>query len=98
MDYTLIGLIALIVVTVIWSTRHHSRSWPGRSSNRYQRVFTVGAFGLWLTIAGAIGWDLKYVHGFFQGMKWVDHPIWWQFGLGVALLTLAVYWARRVQA
>ena len=96
MDYTLIGLLALIVATVVVSTRFHSRSWPGRPGYQYQRVFSVGAFGLWLTIAGVIGWDVSHVRGFFQGTTWVDGPIWWQLGLGTALLALAVFLARRV--
>jgi hypothetical protein len=80
------------------STKLHSRSWPGRPGWQYQRVISAGVFGLWLTLAGAVGWDLKYVHGFFQGTKWVEGPIWWQIGMGGALLALAVYWARRVPA
>jgi hypothetical protein len=96
MDYSLLGLTALIVLTVVISTRSHSRSWARRPNYQYQRVFSVAAFGLWLTVAGAIGWDLRDVHGFFQGTRWVDGPIWWQIGLGVPLLALAVVLARRV--
>ena len=60
------------------------------------RVISVGVMGLSLTIAGAIGWDVSQAHGLFQGMKWVDGPIWWQIGLGGALLALAVLLARRM--
>ena len=96
MDYTLIALIGLIVLTVVVSHRHHSRTWTGRPGYQYQRVITAGVLGLWLTVAGAIGWDVSHVHGFFQGTKWVDGPIVWQLGLGVGLLALAVFLARRV--
>ena len=96
MDYTLITLIGLIVLTVVVSTRYHSRTWSGHPGYQYQRVITVGVFGLWLTVAGVIGWDLSQVHGFFQGTKWVEGPIWWQIGLGGALLAVAVLLARRV--
>jgi hypothetical protein len=96
MDYTLIALIGLIVLTVVVSSRYHSRTWSGRPGHQYQRVITVGILGLWLTVAGAIGWDLSHAHGFFQGTKWVDGPIWWQVGLGGALLALAAFLARRV--
>jgi len=75
-DYTLIALIGLIVLTVVGSTRSHSRTWSGRPGYQYQRVITAGVFGLWLTVAGAIGWDLSHVHGSFLGTKWVDGPIW----------------------
>lgn len=96
MDYTLIALVGLIVLTVVLSNRYHVRTWSGRPGHQYQRVITAGAVGLWFTVAGAIGWDLRDLRGFFQGTKWVDGPIWWQIGLGVALLTLAVFLGRRV--
>jgi hypothetical protein len=96
MDYTLIGLLALMVGTLVLSTRYHRRTWSGQPGYQYQRVISVGAFGLWLTIAGVIGWDVSHVHGFFQGTKWVDGVIWWQIAFGTALLTLAVFLARRV--
>jgi hypothetical protein len=96
MNYELVGLFALIVVTAIISTRYHSRSWPGRPGYQYQRVISLAVFGGWLTVAGAIGWDLKYVRGFLQGTKWVDPPIWWQIGVGVPLLALAVFFACRI--
>ena len=96
MDYTLIALAALIVLTVVVSSRYHRGTWSGRPGYQYQRVITAGVVGLWLTIAGAIGWDLSHVHGLVQGTKMVDGPIWWQIGLGGALLALAVFLARRV--
>jgi hypothetical protein len=95
-DLQLAALIVLIVAVLVGATRHHSRSWPGRAGWQYHRVFSVGSAGLLLLIAGLIGWDLKYVRGFFQGTKWVDPPIWWQIGLGTTLLVLAVHWARHV--
>ena len=96
MDLSLLALIALIIVIVVLSTRFNRRSWSGRPGNQFQRVFSVGAFGLWLTVAGAIGWDVSHVRGFFQGTKWVDGPIWWQLGLGLGLLSVALVLARRV--
>ena len=96
MDYSFMALIVLLVATVVVSTRYHRRSWPGQPSYQYHRVFSLGAFGLWLTVAGAIGWDVRHVRGFFQGTKWVDPPIWWQLALGVALLVVAAWLARRV--
>jgi hypothetical protein len=96
MDYTLIALLGVIVLTVVVSNRYHSRTWSGRPGYQYQRVITLGVFGLWFTIAGAIGWDLSQLHGLFEGSRWVDGPIWWQLGLGVAALALAVFLARRM--
>jgi hypothetical protein len=96
MDYTLIALIGVIALTFVVSHRYHSRTWSGRPGYRYQRVISVGVMGLSLTVAGAIGWDVSHAHGLFQGMKWVDGPIWWQIGLGGALLAWAMFLARRV--
>lgn len=96
MDYALIALVALMVLTAVVSNRYHSRTWTGRPGYQYQRVITVGALGVWLTVTGAIGLDVSHLRGLFQGTKWVDGPIWWQVGIGVTLLTLAVFLARRV--
>ena len=96
MDLQLIALIVMIGAVVMFATKHHSRSWPGRPGWQYQRVFSVGFAGLLFFVAGLIGWDLKYSHGWFQGTKWVAGPIWWQVGFGTGLLLLAGFWARRV--
>ncbi len=93
---SLLALAGLFLVALAVSTRYHSRTWSGRPGYQYQRVITVGVFGLWLTVAGAIGWDLSQAHGFFQGTRWVDGPIWWQVGVGVPLLAVAVFLARRI--
>ena len=96
MDLQAVWLIGLIVAALVVGTRAQRHQWPGRPGWQYQRVFSVGFGGLLLFIAGLIGWDLKYSHGWFQGTKWVDAPIWWQVALGTLLLLLAGYWARRV--
>lgn len=96
MDYQLLLLVAMIVAVLVVGIRLNRRAWPGRPGFEYQRVFSFGAAGLLLTVAGAIGWDLTYSRGWFQGTKWVDGPVWWQVGLGTGLLLLAVFWARRV--
>ncbi len=96
MDYSLIGLLGLIVLTVVVSKRYHSRTWSSRPGFEYQRVITLGVFGLWLSVSGAIGWDVSHVRGFFQGTRWVDGPIWWQIGVGGVLLVVAVFLARRM--
>ena len=96
MDYTLIAVISAIALALLVSHRYHSRTWSGRPGYRYQRVLSVGVVGLALTVAGAIGWDVSNVHGLFQGMKWVDGPIWWQIGMGAGMVALAVFIGRRV--
>jgi hypothetical protein len=96
MDYQLIVLIGMMVAVAIMATRQQNRAWPGRPGWQYQRVLSVGFAGLLFFVAGLIGWDLKSSHGWFQGTKWVDGPIWGQVALGTGLLLLAGHWARRV--
>jgi hypothetical protein len=96
MDYQLIALMLIMVATVFIGFTQRLWWRPGGRSSEYQRVFSAGAAGLLFTVAGAIGWDLSRSHGFFQGTRWVDGPIWWELGIGVGLLTLAVFWAKRV--
>ena len=96
LDYSLLALIGMIVAVLIVSTRFHSRSWPGRPGWQYQRVLSVGFFGLLLLVAGLIGWDLRSSSGWFNGARWLDGPVWSQAAVGAGLLLLAGFWARRV--
>jgi hypothetical protein len=59
-------------------------------------MFTAVLVGGFLVVTGAIGWNISYLHGFFQGGKWEDGPIWWQIALGAGALLLGVHWARRL--
>jgi hypothetical protein len=95
MDFQLIALIALVITAVFLSVRLNAKS-LARPGYAYRRVFSVATAGLLFFVAGLIGWDLSYSHGWFQGTKWVDAPIWWEVGLGLGLLLLAGFWARRV--
>ena len=96
MDYSLLALFGMIIAAMVISTRFHSRSWPGRPGWQYQRVLSVGFFGLLLFIAGLIGWDLRGSSGWFNGAKLVDGPVWSQAAIGAVMLLLAGFWARRV--
>ena len=96
MDYSLVALIAVILAALVVSINLDRRAWPGHPGYEYQRVISVGAVGLLLTVAGAIGWELKDSHGWFEGTRWVDSPIWWQIAVGIGLVLLAGFWARRV--
>lgn len=69
-----------------------------RPSKAYARMFTAFAAGAGLVVTGAIGLDVSYMRGMFQGTRWVDGPVWWQLTLGSALLALGAYWARRLSA
>ena len=96
MDVQLIALMGLIVAVLIVGVKTQRRGWPGHPGWQYHRVFSVGFGGLLFFVAGLIGWDLSHSHGWFQGTKWVEAPIWWQVAFGTVLLLFAGYWARRV--
>jgi hypothetical protein len=95
MDFQLIALIALVVTVVFFSARLNSK-WLARPGYVYQRVFSATAAGLLFFVGGLIGWDLSDSHGWFQGTKWVDGPVWWEVGVGLGLLLLGGFWARRI--
>jgi hypothetical protein len=81
MDVQLIALIALVVTALFISARLNAK-WRSHPGHEYQRVFSPTAVGAPFFVAGLIGWDLGYSHGWFQGTKWVDGPIWWEVGIG----------------
>ena len=95
MDYELLALIGMMVAAVLVGIRLNLYWWPARGASDYQRVFSAAAVGLLLLVAGLIGWELNNSHGFFQGTRWVDGPVWWQIGTGIGLLLAAAFWARR---
>ena len=57
--------------------------------------FTAGAF---LLTAGLIGFDVRYMRGWFRGGRWVEPPVWWQLAAGVVLLWVAVYTYRGLRS
>jgi hypothetical protein len=97
MDYSLIGLIGLIAAVLLVGVRTQRRWRPGGEGYEYQRVISAAVFGLAVLVAGFAGLDIGRLHGWFQGARWMDGPVWWEIGLGAALLTLAVHWARHAR-
>ena len=61
-------------------------------------MFSAFAAGAFFLVTGVIGFDTYMLRGFFQGGRWVDPPIWRQIALGIALLLLGAYFARRLAA
>jgi hypothetical protein len=96
MDVQLLALIGLMVAVVVAGVRTQRHQWPGRPGWQYQRVISFVFGGVILLIPGLIGLDMRGSHGWFQGARWVDAPVWWQVVVGTVMLLLATYWARRV--
>jgi hypothetical protein len=59
-------------------------------------MFSAFAAGGFLVVTGSIGFDVSYMHGFFEGGRWVEGPIWGQTALGVGFVLLGAYWSRRL--
>jgi hypothetical protein len=95
-DYQLLALLAIMASIVVVALKQRMWWGPGGSTSSRQAVISTTAAGLLFFVSGTIGWDLSNSHGFFKGTRWVDGPIWWQMGLGAALLLLATFWARRI--
>jgi hypothetical protein len=96
MDIQAVALLALIVAVLVMGIRAQRHQWPGRPGWQYQRVISFVFGGMFFLIPGLIGLDVRHSHGWFQGVQWVDAPVWPQVALGGALLLVAGYWARQV--
>lgn len=96
MDIQGIALAGLIVAVLIAGIRMQRHQWPGRPGWQYQRVISFVFAGTLFLVPGLIGLDLRHSHGWFQGVRWVDAPVWPQVALGAGLLLLGGYLARRV--
>ena len=96
MDVQLTVLIGLILAVLVVGIKTNGHQWPGRPGWQYQRAISFVFGGMFFLIPGLIGLDLRQSHGWFQGVRWVDAPVWPQVALGFGLLLLGVYWARRV--
>ena len=59
-------------------------------------MFGAFALGLSLLVTGAIGYDVRNMHGLFQGGRWIEAPIWGQVALGIGFVLLGIYWFRRL--
>jgi len=96
MDYQLLALMGVMVAVVVVGAKLKLWWWPGRPGYEYQRVIAIGAFGSFSLVAGLIGWRMSTHDAFVAHSRWAGGLIWWQVGLGVALLLLAGFWATRV--
>jgi hypothetical protein len=68
---------------------------PTGRSGLFQLAFTFTAFALVCLVAGTIGYNLSRHPRFVNGTAWSDTVIWWEIGLGAAVLPLAVYFWRK---
>jgi hypothetical protein len=96
MDLVLLGVLLLSALVLVVIRVRSDMAWRSNPSRSYQSVFSVGSVGLLLTGLGLAGGDMRGSRGWFRGIEWADGPVWWQVGIGLAMLALAVVWARRI--
>ncbi len=65
-----------------------------RASSEYSRVFTSLTVGVALLATGAIGFDVRNMHGEFIGGRWTTAPVWWQIVVGAVAMFAGLCWAR----
>lgn len=66
-----------------------------RHSNTFALAFTFTACALLFVGAGAMGYNLSRHEAFVAGTAWTGHVLWWEVGMGVAAVPLALYFWRR---
>src|SRR4051812_48660593 len=74
--------------------------WLSRRSAESQRhalwpAFSATAVSAILLIAGFTGYNLNALDAAAAGTHWRGDVIWWQVGIGMALLPVAAYYWRR---
>jgi hypothetical protein len=84
----IIGIVLLVGLILAWNY-HYS------STNPFRWFFTLTIASLIFLVAGTTGYNLNRHNRFVDGTGWSDTVIWWQVGVGFALLPLAaLFWHR----
>ena len=65
-----------------------------RFRNPFQIAIGLTAAAALLVVAGVVGYDLVSHDRLVNGTAWSDTVIWWEVGLGAALLSAAAYFWR----
>ena len=91
------SLLAVLVVAAAlaaWWLFLYQRSDRRMHGAIWMAFSTTFAAALFL-IAGSAGYILDRRGRFFAGTAWSETVIWWEVGVGIALLPLAVFFWRR---
>ena len=90
----LVAVLVIVALLVTWELFLYKSS-GGRNRSPLWLAFSTTAAAALFLVAGAIGYTLSKHARFFDGTSWSDGVIWWQVGVGLALLPLAAYFWRR---
>jgi hypothetical protein len=89
-----IPVLILVAFLAAWTWFLYKSS-RGRMWSPLWMAFSATAAAALFIGAGAIGYTLSKRDRFVAGTAWSDSVIWWQIGVGLALLPLAVYLSRK---
>ena len=91
------ALLAAAAFFALWTWFLYKRS-DGRWWSPLWLSFSAGAAAALFLVSGFIGYILSKRARFAAGTAWSDAVIWWEVGVGVALMGTAVYlWRKGVR-
>ena len=89
-----VPLLIVVTFVVAWAWFLRQRS-GGRARSPLWLAFSATALAALFLGAGTIGYILTKRDRFIAGTSWSETVLWWEVGVGVALIPLAVYLWRR---
>lgn len=90
----LIPVLTVVAFLAAWWWFAYGRS-GGRVWSPMWLAFTTTATAALFLISGSIGYILDRRARFVAGTAWSETVIWWEVGVGIALVPVAVYFWRR---
>jgi hypothetical protein len=91
-QFAAVLVIVAVLATWGWFLYKVSR---GRMWSPLWLAFSTTAAAVLFLVAGANGYTLSKHARFVDGTSWSDAVIWWQVGVGLALLPLAAFFWRK---
>ena|SRR5688572_29613747 len=89
----LVAVLVIVALLVTWELFRYKSS---RDRNRsLWLAFNTTAAAVLFLVAGAIGYTLSKHARFVDGTPWSGSVIWWQVGVGLALVPLAAFFWRK---
>lgn len=89
-----VPLLVVVAFLVTWTWFLRQRS-GGRRWKPLWLAFSATALAALFLGAGTIGYILGRRTRFIAGTSWSDTVLWWEVGVGIALIPLAAYLWRR---
>lgn len=89
-----VSLLIVVAFVAAWAWFQQQRS-GGRAWSPLWLAFSATALAALFLGGGTIGYMLSRRARFIAGTSWSETVLWWEVGVGVALIPVAVYFWRR---